>query len=94
MQLFLSRFVGFNMLIIAYFYYALLDTETAFKGVAIWNAVGVLFGPTYGLLYLDAIMTPDGMAGECQPQLSNLRPQNIVAPPCQLASLHPPFPFY
>jgi hypothetical protein len=62
-HLFLARFVGFNMCIIAYYYYAMLDTETAFKACAIWNTVGVLFGPTYGLLYLDAIMTPDGMAG-------------------------------
>jgi hypothetical protein len=51
------------MIIIAYFYYAMFDTATAFKGCAIWNTVGVLFGPVYGLLYLDAIMTPEGMAG-------------------------------
>jgi hypothetical protein len=80
-QLFLSRFVGINMLIIAYFYYAMMDTATAFKGIAIWNTVGVFFGPIYGLLYLDAIMTPEGMAGMSATLSSLLPPDSRVRSP-------------
>ena len=62
---FLARFCGATMLVLGYSLYAVFPTADGFKIGAMWLAAAGLLGPTYGMLYLDAIMTPDGLAGDC-----------------------------
>lgn len=61
---FIARFCGFSMLVIGYHLYAVLGTSDAFKAGAIWTCGAGLLGPTYASLYLDAIMTPEGLGGD------------------------------
>lgn len=61
---FLGRFCGFSMLTIGYTMYFFLGTNDAFKVGALWLGGAGLLGPCYALLYLDPIMTPDGIAGD------------------------------
>jgi len=60
---FIARFCGFSMLMLAYLVYS-LDTATAFQLGAIWIAGAGILGPTYTILYLDPVMTPDGLLGD------------------------------
>jgi len=61
---FLARFVGVNMLVLGITLYALLDTAGAFTATGLWVSLAALFGPTYAILYMDPVMTPDGVAGD------------------------------
>ena len=63
-HLFLCRFCGFSMVTIAYTVYSLLDTADGFTVAGIWLAGAGLLGPAYAILYLEPIMTPDGIAGD------------------------------
>lgn len=61
---FLARFIGINMVVFGITLYALLDMTGAFKAVGLWVSLAVLVGPTYAVLYMDPVMTPDGVAGD------------------------------
>ena len=61
----LGRFCGMTMLVLGYSLYFVLDTASGFRIAALWLTGAGLLGPTYATLYMDAIMTPDGIAGDC-----------------------------
>ena len=61
----LGRFCGMTMLTLGYTLYAVLDTASGFQVAAIWITGAGLLGPTYAILYMDAIMTAEGMVGDC-----------------------------
>ena len=44
--------------------YALLDTAGRFTATGLWVSLAAIVGPTYAILYMDPVMTPDGVAGD------------------------------
>jgi hypothetical protein len=61
---FLGRFIGINMCVFGITLYALLDTAGSFAATGLWVSLAAIFGPTYAILYMDPVMTPDGVAGD------------------------------
>jgi len=61
---FLGRFIGVNMVVFGIVLYALLDTAGRFTATGLWVSLAAIVGPTYAILYMDPVMTPDGVAGD------------------------------
>lgn len=62
---FMGRFCGLTMLMLGYVLYAKLDVADGFQVAGLWIAGAGLLGPAYGILFLDPIMSPHGLSGDC-----------------------------
>jgi len=63
-HLFYARFIGINMVVFGVTMLTLLDVAGRFTATGLWVSLASLVGPTYAILYMDAVMTPDGVAGD------------------------------
>ena len=61
---FLAQFCGFTMVTVCYTIYALTDPDGGFRLTAIWLAGAGLLGPTRFILYMEPVMTPEGVGGD------------------------------
>ena len=63
-HLFLGQFCGFTMMTVCYAIYALTDAAGGFRLAAIWIAGAGLLGPARFILYMDPVLTPEGVGGD------------------------------
>ena len=61
---FMGQFCGFTMICVCYAIYALTEPAAGFTLSLVWIAGAGLLGPVRFILFMDPVMTPEGVAGD------------------------------